>query len=152
MLGKLIYNPSFFIYIYIFTLFSLLVLIVLQTFWVSNTLKSRALLCLFSSNFAHTLQCGWQKTAIWCQMPPKVIYGSPMTKICKLYIFLGSKMPKIPRKLFCSQFPPKSFGVSNDQNLHFGGAKNCTHKMGTCFFSFCPVLQSGRLKHCWPQL
>ena len=59
-----------------------LTIIVVQTFRV------------FSSNFAYILQCGGQNTAILPQMSPKVFCRSPMTKISKLCIFLGLKMPK----------------------------------------------------------
>ena len=82
------------------------------------------LFIFFSSRFAYILRCGWQKTAILSQMPPKVICGSLMTKIgiflgsnCQ---FGGSKMPNFANQLCCSKCPQKSCGgLFNDQNVPF---------------------------------
>ena len=62
---------------------------------------------------------------------PQVICGNHMTKICKVCIFGGSKMPilgiknaKICKKnCFAPNASNSHVGVSNDQNLHFLWAK-----------------------------
>ena len=49
-----------------------------------------------------SLQCGWQKTVILPQIPPKVICGPPMTKICilkkkrKMFSLILSKSLLLP--------------------------------------------------------
>ena len=79
----------------------------------------------FPSNFAYILQCSWQKTAILPQMFPKVICGSPITKIC---IFLCPKMPKTEEKNFkhiCKKYAPQNAPTGPKYHLESAMAKIC---------------------------
>ena len=88
------------------------------------------------------LQSCWQKTDILHQMPPKVICGTPMTKIC---IFLVSKMPKTLKKtskyIFALNVVKGHFTGYNDQNILFAETKlpklgkNCKE---TCLYQMPP--------------
>ena len=77
------------------------------------------------------------------QMPPKVILGCPVTKIC---IYYSSKMPQTEKKIrkknlqnvVLPKMPPKAiWGVSNDQNLYIFWGPNYLPHAATNTASLC---------------